>query len=76
MACPAGMQFLSTPLHLLGLDLYNNPQHTPAARAKFIADTYMPSAVARVARIGPAFGIGGVANTTLRNFFRSLAGSE
>jgi hypothetical protein len=23
--CPAAVQFLSTPLHLLGLDLYNNP---------------------------------------------------
>ncbi|CAN0081250.1 unnamed protein product [Sphacelaria rigidula] len=74
MTCPAGVQFLSTPLHLLGLDLYNKPQNTPSGRTKFIVGAYTPSVIARICRIGPAFGIGGVGNTAFRKYFRGLAG--
>ncbi|CAM9732604.1 unnamed protein product [Choristocarpus tenellus] len=71
MVCPAAVQFLSTPLHLLGLDLYNNPKNLPAQRVSFITREYAASVTARIARIGPAFGIGGVGNTAFRKYFRS-----
>ncbi|RUS27691.1 hypothetical protein BC938DRAFT_482868 [Jimgerdemannia flammicorona] len=32
LACPAGVQFLSTLVHLLGLNLYNRPGHRRRAR--------------------------------------------
>ncbi|CAM9969054.1 unnamed protein product, partial [Ascophyllum nodosum] len=40
LACPASIQLLSTPLNLLGMDLYNNPNSTMMARGKFIASEY------------------------------------
>lgn len=68
---PAGIQLLSTPLHLLGLDLYNRPSGgkelvTWGDRWAIIKKNWGVSAVARMCRIMPAFGIGGVTNRKLR----------
>lgn len=68
---PAAVQLLSTPLHLLGLDLYNRPRAAAAApsaaeRWQLIRKAWLPSATARICRIVPAFGIGGVVNTKVR----------
>ena len=64
---PAAVQFLSTPYHLLALDLYNRAGPVPFAdRWALIRDKYVVSTLARIGRIGPAFGVGGVANRTLR----------
>eukprot|EP00608_Synchroma_pusillum_P009013 CAMPEP_0198423758 /NCGR_PEP_ID=MMETSP1452-20131203/3352_1 /TAXON_ID=1181717 /ORGANISM="Synchroma pusillum, Strain CCMP3072" /LENGTH=299 /DNA_ID=CAMNT_0044144079 /DNA_START=36 /DNA_END=933 /DNA_ORIENTATION=- len=67
LACPCAVQFVSTPLHLLGLDIYNNPVSSPAGRALVVRRFYLESALARIGRIGPAFGIGGVGNTFFRD---------
>ncbi|EKG10132.1 hypothetical protein MPH_12732 [Macrophomina phaseolina MS6] len=69
-AAPAAVQVFSTPLHLLGLDLYNRPQGTAGVRfgdrvAKVTKDWGM-SCLARMARIVPAFGCGGVVNLRVR----------
>jgi len=71
LLCPAAVQFVSTPLHLLGLDLYNNKSASAVARLKFVQREYIKSAVARIGRIGPAFGIGGVGNTYCRENLRA-----
>lgn len=71
---PAAVQFLSTPLHLLGLDLYNRPstgQHPPSLiswrdRVALVRSNWLISAVARICRIVPAFGVGGVVNFKVR----------
>ncbi|KAI9257961.1 hypothetical protein BDA99DRAFT_440901 [Phascolomyces articulosus] len=68
LVCPASIQFLSTPIHLLGLDLYNRPTATSTQRAGLIRKEYFKSALARIGRIGPAFGIGGVGNAYFRGF--------
>ncbi|RMJ28680.1 hypothetical protein PHISP_00429 [Aspergillus sp. HF37] len=68
-ACPALMQFVSTPMHLLGLDLYNRqpagglPWQERGAR---IRRDYVSSSFARMAKIVPAFGVGGVVNVRMR----------
>lgn len=68
-ACPALMQFASTPMHLLGLDLYNRqpvgglPWTERVAR---IRRDYVPSCFARMGKIVPAYGVGGVVNVRLR----------
>lgn len=67
---PAAVQLLSTPIHLLGLDLYNRPR-APAGpswrdRAARVRANWLVSAAARVCRIVPAFGVGGVVNTKMR----------
>ncbi|PHH81885.1 hypothetical protein CDD82_7641 [Ophiocordyceps australis] len=64
---PAAVQFLSTPLHLLGLDLYNRPSSSPTDRASRVRANWLVSSLARICRIVPAFGVGGVVNLKLRH---------
>ncbi|KAL6717061.1 hypothetical protein ACLMJK_004975 [Lecanora helva] len=66
---PAGIQLLSTPLHLWGLDLYNRPMGngTPwTARVSKVSKDWFGSSLARMGRIVPAFGVGGVVNARVR----------
>jgi hypothetical protein len=72
-AAPAAVQAFSTPLHLLGLDIYNRP--TAAAgrdgsgwmdRWAIVKKNWGISVAARVCRIVPAFGVGGVVNFKVR----------
>lgn len=68
-SCPALMQFISTPMHLLGLDLYNRqpvgglPWYERAGRIK---RDYFSASFARMGKIVPAFGVGGVVNVRMR----------
>ncbi|OLN97988.1 putative membrane protein [Colletotrichum chlorophyti] len=70
-AAPAAVQFVSTPLHLLGLDVYNRP-HTAASpvswrdRWGLVAKNWGISTMARICRIIPAYGVGGVVNRKVR----------
>lgn len=65
---PAGIQIFSTPLHLLGLDLYNRHgrEVTWSDRLRIIKKNWAVSSVARMCRIIPAFGVGGVVNAKVR----------
>lgn len=65
---PASVQIISTPMHLLGLDLYNRGQKgiTWGDRWTIVKKNWGVSAVARMCRIVPAFGLGGVVNKKLR----------
>ncbi|KAL8783956.1 MAG: hypothetical protein Q9213_004286 [Squamulea squamosa] len=63
---PAAMQVFTTPLHLWGLDLYNRPGVSPAERARQVGKNWVGSTFARMGRIVPAFGFGGVINTKVR----------
>jgi hypothetical protein len=63
---PVSMQILSTPLHLLGLDIYNRASATGEERKTFIKQEYFKTMLARMARIFPAFGVGGVVNKYIR----------
>jgi hypothetical protein len=70
---PAAMQLFSTPVHLLGLDLFNRQgQLGFAERLARVTRDWSVSALARMGRIVPAFGVGGVVNGNVR---RSLMGS-
>lgn len=84
---PAAVQFISTPLHLLGLDMYNRPSGVGVPmtvgaggngnagavlvswrdRWDLVRKAWLPSAMARICRIVPAFGVGGVVNTKVRH---------
>ena len=65
---PCAMQLLSCPLHLHGLDLYNRggADIGLAERIAFVKREYVKTALARIARIFPAFGVGGVLNKYIR----------
>ncbi|CAD6504678.1 BgTH12-00184 [Blumeria graminis f. sp. triticale] len=65
---PAAIQLLSTPMHLLGLNLYNRqePSVTFAERWAIVRQSWAISTVARICRIVPAYGVGGVVNANVR----------
>ena len=63
---PAGIQLLSTPLHLWGLDLYNRPRVRWTDRVNRVRRDWLGASFARMGRIVPAFGIGGVVNSSVR----------
>jgi len=68
---PCTVQFMTSPLQLLGMDLYNRPTGekniiTYKMRWEFIKKEYLGTSLARVSRIFPAYGIGGVLNKYLR----------
>lgn len=67
-AAPAAVQILSTPMHLLGLDLYNRGSKsiTWDERWAIVKKNWAVSAAARICRIVPAFGVGGVVNAKVR----------
>ncbi|KDO21749.1 hypothetical protein SPRG_13165 [Saprolegnia parasitica CBS 223.65] len=71
LTCPMLVQFLSTPLHLLSLDLYNNKGVAMGDRMSFISREYLKSTTARVARVVPAFGFGGIGNKYFRDTMRA-----
>ncbi|KAJ5503194.1 hypothetical protein N7463_006068 [Penicillium fimorum] len=64
LAIPASIQLVSTPIHLLGLDLYNRPQVMPTKeRISRVSRDWIGASLLRMCRIIPAFGIGGFVNT-------------
>lgn len=67
LTLPLAIQFFSTPLHLAGLGLYNNPTFTVQQHLALVSKEYFKSVFARMGRIFPAYGIGGVLNRKLRN---------
>lgn len=73
LGVPAFIQLFSTPLHLIGLDLYGRTgkEVTWASRVDVARRNYGISCGARICRIVPAFGIGGVANARMREWLSS-----
>jgi hypothetical protein len=73
---PAAVQLVSTPCHLYGLDLYNRPSAgeggkrvTVRERLEKVGRDWGKSSAARMCRIVPAFGFGGVVNLGIRRRF-------
>lgn len=67
MMLPAAIQLVSTPIHLLALDLNNHQWRLGGMeRLRNIQANLSMAIGARVVRIVPAFGIGGVVNTGTR----------
>lgn len=64
--CPIFAQLFNTPIFLYGMDKYNRPTASTPQRVQFISQQYLKTYLSRVARIGPAFSMGGVANRWLR----------
>ncbi|KAL7911625.1 hypothetical protein GGI35DRAFT_295015 [Trichoderma velutinum] len=63
---PASVQLFSTPVHLLGLDMYNRPDGGWRQRWQVVRSNWLISTAARMCRIIPAFGVGGVVNMKTR----------
>ena len=66
LTTPVISQLFSTPLHLLGLAVYNNTGGGVAAHLRTLRATYPETVALRMLRIIPAFSVGGVVNASLR----------
>ncbi|KAJ6095288.1 hypothetical protein N7486_006034 [Penicillium sp. IBT 16267x] len=70
LTVPVLTQFVATPLHLLGLDLYMRQHAVPLVDRVVQSQRYLASTtVVRCIRILPAFGFGCLANLELRSLF-------
>lgn len=77
MIMPAAIQVISTPIHLLGLDINNRRSKLPIRERLKAVGQHMPAATPlRMMRIIPAFGIGSVANTSFRRSWMSQVQGE
>ena len=65
-AVPMAAQLLSTPFHILSLDVYSRPHAALASRAAEVARGYAGVCSGRVMRIIPAFGVGGWLNSFIQ----------
>lgn len=64
---PAVTQFVTTPIHLLGLNMYNHPTELSLiSRCRHVARDLQAAVMARIVRIVPAFGLGGIINASAR----------
>ena len=66
LAGPVVVQVLSTPLHLLGLNLYNVENASMRDRLRTLRGQIPSTFGARCVRIIPPFSLGAVTNTKLR----------
>lgn len=72
IACPIALQFFSTPVHLLGLDIYNKPDKSSfGSRINGIRPNYFPATFIRMARHTASYGIGANFNREIRNGLRA-----
>jgi hypothetical protein len=75
LSVPILSQVFATPVHLMALDLYNNPKKDGStARLARMRRNLGPTTAMRCSRIIPAFGVGLIVNTGLRNHFHRLVG--
>ena len=65
LVSPPLMQVLCTPMHLLSLSLINDPNATAAARIAKLKLATPAALLARSLRMLPAYGVGGILNSTL-----------
>jgi len=70
LATPCGMQIAITPIHLLGLNLYNTPTATAAERFRAVCSTYPEATCVRMLRFLWAYGVGGIVNKELTQLGR------
>lgn len=76
LTLPVAAQFLAGPIQLLGLDIYNRPlsnlsiSQAIVERTRFLAKGFSSIVSARIVRIAPGYGVGGVLNTHMRDAWR------
>ncbi len=76
LLCPIATQTVAGPVQLLGLDIYNRPlsnlswKDMVRERFQFQCANFTSIVGARIARIAPAYGLGGVCNTHFRDQWR------
>ena len=74
--CPVLLQIFTAPVHILGFDIYNNPDNNQQQRIARIKLEYLKTVQGRMMRMVPAFGFGGILNLKLMQWFKNREGIE
>lgn len=69
MGLPLIFQTVFTPIHLLGYNIYNNPDGTIADRIKFLRKDYWKNVGMRCIRQAPPWSFGTIGNKEMRDMF-------
>lgn len=72
LLCPGLSQLIATPLHLVGLDLYNRPTATLGEHIGFAIRTARGPILTRMVRQVYVFGFGSVLNKEVNKYFQSF----
>lgn len=67
---PPLCELLNTQVHLLALDVYNQPGSSAGERARTVARQYPSSLVVRIMRVLVAFSLGGMGNRAMRSLLQ------
>ena len=73
LATPVISQLFTTPLHLVGLSIYNHANGGVGKHMETLRTTYPSTVVLRMLRIIPAFSVGGVVNRSVRQTLHATA---
>jgi hypothetical protein len=68
---PLVLQTVTTPMHLLGYEIYNNPNGTVADRIKFLQKDYFKNVGLRMVRMVPPWSVGVSGNRLVREKLRA-----
>ena len=71
---PLALQTVTTPIHLLGYDIYNNPNNTVGQRLAFMGKDYFKNVGIRMIRMVPPWSVGTIGNKELRTYFHDKFG--
>lgn len=71
LGTPCAMQLVITPIHLLGLNLYNAPDAAMSERMRTVAKGYPDATGVRMLRFFWAYGVGGLVNKALNEHVRA-----
>lgn len=66
LLCPPLMEFINTPLHLLGISMYSTPSCSPSKRIFSVMKQSRKIVALRMTRGLASFGMGGVSNRVIR----------
>ena len=65
---PLALQTVTTPIHLLGYDIYNNPNNSWAQRVAFLKKDYLKNVSIRMLRQAPPWSFGTIGNREIRAY--------
>lgn len=68
---PLALQTITTPIHLLGYDIYNNPNNTVSQRVAFMKKDYFKNVSIRMLRMAPPWSFGTIGNREIRKYLNA-----
>jgi hypothetical protein len=71
IALPMLLQTVTTPIHLLGYDIYNHPANSTQQRLAFLKKDYWKNVSIRMLRMAPPWSFGTIGNREIRAYLNN-----